>query len=94
MTTSGGELRLVYVLLEHQSTVDRLMAYRMLRYVGRIWDEWLKGQPEAKQLPRVVPVVLFAGEGPWTAPTSVESLVDGGPAPWVPRMSFILDDLS
>jgi hypothetical protein len=28
----------VYLLVEHQSSLDPLMAFRMLRYVTRIWD--------------------------------------------------------
>jgi predicted transposase YdaD len=35
----------VYVLLEHQSSPDGLMAFRMLRYVVRIWDEFLRIVP-------------------------------------------------
>lgn len=39
----GGAL--VYVLFEHQSTPDPLMAYRLLRYAVRIWDQ-VVAQPE------------------------------------------------
>ncbi len=45
-------------------------------------------------LPRVVPVVVYAGDRAWTAPTAVEALFEGDPADWSPRMSFVLDDLS
>lgn len=32
----------VYLLAEHQSSDDPLMAFRMLRYVTRIWDQHLR----------------------------------------------------
>jgi hypothetical protein len=34
-----GRDAFVYVLVEHQSSDDPLMAFRMLRYVTRIWDQ-------------------------------------------------------
>ena len=37
----------VYVLVEHQSSDDPLMAFRMLRYVTRIWDQHLRDHPRA-----------------------------------------------
>ncbi|MBL4849656.1 MAG: Rpn family recombination-promoting nuclease/putative transposase [Planctomycetes bacterium] len=40
----GEEETLIYVLFEHQSTVDRLMAFRVLRYMVQIWSQWL-GSP-------------------------------------------------
>ena len=38
---------LLYVVFEHQSTVDRMMAFRMYRYVARIWERWLAEHPDA-----------------------------------------------
>jgi predicted transposase/invertase (TIGR01784 family) len=71
---SGREL-LLYVLLEHQSSVDRWMALRMLRYVVRLLERWREGHPEDGLLPVVVPLVMYHGpEGAWTAPRRVEEL--------------------
>jgi predicted transposase/invertase (TIGR01784 family) len=39
----GGHPLLLYVLLEHQSSVDRWMALRMLRYVVRLLERWPTG---------------------------------------------------
>jgi predicted transposase YdaD len=36
-----GHDALLYVLIEHQSSDDPLMVFRMLRYVTRIWDQRL-----------------------------------------------------
>lgn len=35
-----GRDAFVYVLVEHQSSSDPLMAFRMLRYITRIWDRF------------------------------------------------------
>ena len=89
----GEQTMLIYLLVEHQSTVDHFMAFRVLRYMIRIWDQHLQDNPESKTLPQVVPVVVYAGNAPWDAPTDVEALVAGETEAWTPRMSFILDDL-
>src|SRR5437899_1243043 len=56
-----GRDALVYVLFEHQSTVDPLMPFRLLRYVVRVWEAGLRAAPERARLPAVVPLVLFQG---------------------------------
>jgi predicted transposase YdaD len=99
----GGQPLLLYLLLEHQSTVDRWMALRMLRYVVRQLEHWRKEHPESDVLPRVIPLVMYHGpEGAWTAPRRMEELfhVPGeGPRAerWqslVPRFEYLLDDLT
>lgn len=96
----GGEQLLVYVLLEHQSRSDRLMPYRLLVYQVRIWERWRRDHDEAQRLPAIVPVVLYHGEQPWSAPQSLEHLVDI-PAgirevlrSYVPTSRYLVDDLS
>src|SRR4051812_5532481 len=37
----AGHSVLLYLLFEHQSRVDELMPFRLLRYEVRIWDNWL-----------------------------------------------------
>ncbi|MFP4283643.1 MAG: Rpn family recombination-promoting nuclease/putative transposase [Opitutales bacterium] len=71
-----GQEALIYLLLEHQSTVDPLMAYRIYRYIERILDRWLSGHPGAARLPAVIPLVVYNGARPWTAPTDLRALVE------------------
>lgn len=91
---------LVYVLFEHQSGGDAWMAFRLLRYMVRIWERFLKEQPEATSLPAIVPVVLHHDDGAWRPATRFEALLDLAPSelphfgPLVPRFGFVLDDLS
>jgi predicted transposase/invertase (TIGR01784 family) len=68
MLTEGKDLCL-YVLFEHQSTPDRLLAFRLLRYQVRIWDRFAAEHP-GELLPPIVPLVLYHGKKAW--PYSVE----------------------
>jgi predicted transposase/invertase (TIGR01784 family) len=74
---AGGEA-FVYVLFEHQSRPDPLMAWRLLLYMCRIWERWVGESREARQLPPIVPVVLYHGEEPWTAPLHFAELLEPG----------------
>ena len=95
----GGGESLLYVLVEHQSTVERRMSLRLLVYVGRILDRWRKEHPEAEHVPAVFPVVLYSGPRVWNAPTDLHSLLDLAPGlrPSVehcaPQLRYAVDDL-
>ena len=96
----GGRPAFLYVLLEHQSTVDPLMAYRLLKYMLAIWDRWLAEHPDAKTLPVIIPVVVHHSDSGWTAATALEQLFDITESARIAigehalRMRFILDDVS
>jgi hypothetical protein len=96
----GATSVLLYVLFEHQSTDEPLMAFRVLRYMVRIWEKQLSEHREATALPAILPVVLHHSERGWTSATSFHDLVDldadmlalvGG---HVPAFRFLLDDIS
>ncbi len=95
---AGADL-LVYVLLEHQSRSDPLMPYRLLVYKVRIWESWRQAD-EGQRLPAIVPVVLYHGKQPWSAPQSLEPLVGVPPgleealSAHIPTSRYIVDDLS
>jgi hypothetical protein len=95
----GGREALIYVLYEHQSQVDPFMPFRMLRYLVRVWDEFRREHPQARQLPAVIPVVLHHGASRWTGPTSIHQLIDLRPEllatvrEHVPELRMLLDDL-
>jgi hypothetical protein len=100
---SSGRPVLFYILLEHQSSVDRWMGLRMLRYVVRQLEHWRQEHPGGGLLPVIIPVVLYHGpESPWTAPLRVEELFDlpaegEQPERWralVPRFEYRVDDLT
>ena len=73
----------VLVLLEFQSSIDRFMAVRMLVYTGLLYQDLIRRGalgPDGK-LPPVLPVVLYNGRSPWTAPEDVTGLVTPTVAP-------------
>jgi predicted transposase YdaD len=92
-----GRPAYLYLLLEHQSTPDPLMALRMAAYQVRIWEAHQREHPHATRLPLIIPVVLYQGRASWSAPTDLGALIDVGPseaAPageWLPRMRYRLD---
>ncbi len=76
------------------------MAFRMARYVVRIWERWLRDHPEARKLPIVLPVLMHHGDNAWRAAPELAALLDAGPElleatrPFVPHFRYMLDDLA
>jgi hypothetical protein len=97
--TDGTEA-LVYVVFEHQSSQDAAMPFRLLRYLVRVWERWLRDHPDARKLPIVLPVLLHHGEGRWRMATDFASLLDASPElleavrPYQPQFRVVLDDLA
>lgn len=56
-TSIDGHRALVYVLLEHQSTPDARMPFRVLVYMVRVWARWTNDHPD-DPLPAIIPVVV------------------------------------
>jgi hypothetical protein len=67
---------LAYLLIEHRSTVDSVLPFRLLKYVARVWDWWLGKNPGATKLPAVIPLVLHQGPRPWTGPRSLADMLN------------------
>ena len=99
-TCAGKKNVLLYLLFEHQSTDDPLMAFRLLRYMVRIWDDHLRNNPNAVRLPVILPLVLHHSPEGWTSPTEFQAILDLDAdtlplvAAHVPSFRFLLDDLS
>lgn len=81
----------LYVLLEHQSTPDARMSFRMLKYCCRIWDA---GPREGPGLRPIVPMVFYQGRHGWTHSTQFADLFPevAREWPWVPRFAHLLLD--
>ncbi len=73
---------LIYILIEHQSTVDVTMGFRVLFYMTQIWDfqrrEW-----ESNNIPKrewrfrpILPIVFYTGEQRWQTPLTFQGLMD------------------
>lgn len=77
-----GQTVVFYILLELQRKVDFSMPYRLLNYMSGIWQNHLNLLPkevtiEQKdvRLPAIIPIVLYNGEKPWTAPRSFREML-------------------
>ena len=87
----------VLVLLEFQSAADPDMALRILEYTTLLYRELKRNEalgPDGKR-PAVLPVVLYNGESPWTAPVEVRDLIAAvGPslAPCPPSQRYLVLD--
>jgi len=99
----AGHEAWLYVLFEHQSTQDHFMPFRLLCYIVRIWQAFLRDNPNAKRLPAIIPVVLHHSEhegGAWSAPTKLSQIIDLEPAQLssfsglIPELEFLLHDIS
>ena len=73
---------MIYILIEHQSTVDPVMGFRMFSYMYHIWDQqrqqWVaEGVPKSQWRFRpIIPVVFYTGPSEWRSVISMETLMD------------------
>ncbi len=58
----GDSLGYIYVNIEHQNRADKLMPLRMLKYLCGVFDHHLKQHKNSKQLPVVVPMLIYNGK--------------------------------
>ena len=78
--TPDSEELLIYILIEHQSTVDPTMGFRLLSYMMEIWQEQWRmlqaGTGERWRLDPILPIVFYTGDGRWTSPLSLTTLME------------------
>jgi predicted transposase/invertase (TIGR01784 family) len=88
----------IYLLIEFQSRVDPHMALRIMVYTGLLYQDLLKSGaiPQAHKLPPVFPIVIYNGEGKWTAARDMADLIEpfgGCLAAYRPsQRHFVLDE--
>ena len=69
----GDKSGYIIILVEHQSTVDPMMPFRMLCYVVKIMQRYMEKRPGAT-LPLVVPIVFYSGKNPYNHTTDIFEL--------------------
>ena len=84
-----------YLLFEHKSYAEPLVGLDLLRYMARIWEQWLKAGNKPP-LPPIVPVLVYHGRKSWSVATDFAALVAAPPGleAFVPRFRYNLIDLS
>ena len=60
----------IYILCEHQSTIDQWIAFRLWGYLIRLLEAHLKQHPD-EPLPFVYPMVVYTGQEAWNAPLDI-----------------------
>lgn len=60
----------IFFLVEHQSTIDNTMPYRILNYCIDIMQEWSKTNKIGRETryPIVVPIIIYTGDKKWKIP--------------------------
>ena len=88
---------LLYLLFEHQSTVDESMRLRLHLYQGFIWQRYRQQHPEGP-LPVIIAYVLNQGPEAWTISTRFEEQFEIDESDhlysYVPKYRHELKDLS
>lgn len=69
-----GQTGYLYVLVEHQSSPDKLMPFRMLKYICAIMDKHLK-QTGKSELPLVYPIVFHHASTPYHYSNDIKDLI-------------------
>lgn len=73
----SNEVAFIYLLCEHQSSVDWHMSFRIWQFIIKIWDEHIKRTKGArKKLPLVVPLVFYHGKAQYTASKEIRDIID------------------
>ena len=81
---SGTDTLYLIALIEHQSSVDHDLAFRILRYIVQILTDYAEEQEKKQKgitktagflYPPILPIVFFDGTGNWTAPTNFKDKV-------------------
>ena len=73
---------IIYILIEHQSTVNPIMAFRVLSYMVKIWDsqrrEWASNEvPKSEwRFSPILPIVYYTGEQRWQTPLTLDAVMD------------------
>lgn len=92
-----GRESVIYLLLEHRSTVDPWMPLQLLIYLCRIWTR--VRERGAARLPVLLPIVLHHGERGWTGPRRLVEIIDADEdllrlvGRFLPDFEFLIDDL-
>ena len=66
----------IYLLLEHQSSPDHFMAFRLHRYMLNICDQYKTKYPKIKSLPLIYPLVIYNGTKNYNVSRNLWELFD------------------
>lgn len=73
--TIKGQPGYLYILCEHQTTPDKWMAFRIMKYMLAIMDRHLKQNPKTDGLPLVFPLVFYNGQNAYRHSTDIKDFI-------------------
>jgi len=97
---NGGGTTFLWIVVEHQSTLEPLMALRFLIICARIWEAWLKRADAPTRVPFILPILISNEARPWSAPLLLSGLYDLPPTVWAAlrpngvELGYVIDDLA
>lgn len=71
----GDEEGYLSILLEHQTSPDKYVTFRIQKYMLRIYDEHLRKKPNSN-LPLTYTLIIYAAQSKYNAPKSFYDLFD------------------
>ncbi|MGL1890753.1 MAG: Rpn family recombination-promoting nuclease/putative transposase [Spirochaetaceae bacterium] len=78
----------IYILMEFQSTVDKKMPIRFLRYILELYEDNGKNS-ETGLYPAIFPLLLYNGEAKWTAKRDISEIIDSTiPGKYIPNFKY------
>ena len=72
----GEENVYIYLLLEHQSKPDPIMAFRLVKYMVNIWARYFSKNPNSASLPLIYPMVFYNGKQKYNVARNLCDLFD------------------
>lgn len=86
----------IFLLFEHQSTIDRWMHLRFLGYIKEFYDLYIEQNPGIKKLPGIIPIVFYHGKQPWNVSTHSLDIIESYDAieEFIPKFNYKLLDFS
>lgn len=85
----------IYYLIEHQSSIDYRMPYRILEYCYEIIRDTInkdKVNNKNYDYPKVIPIVLYTGNSKWKVPKVYKAISEGSYEDVGLEMKYILID--
>ncbi len=67
----------IFFLIEHQSTIDYSIAYRMMEYsieIMRVIIDEKERKRKSYKYPLIIPIIIYTGEEKWNAKLSMQEL--------------------
>ena len=69
----------IFFIIEHQSTIDYSMPYRMMQYtieIMRLIIDEKENKSKTYKYPQIIPIIIYTGEKEWDAKLSMKELIE------------------